>query len=201
MDRGNPYETAFEAYLKAQGLGTVAVDETRRTLWGNTSVKNLDFIVLSRTGTRLLVDVKGRQFPGGPAGKERYVWENWSTQEDLYGMANWIRLFRAGLSRAICFSLSHWALRELAGRHSRPVDLARPALPLACRHGRGLPAAHEGSAAPSGVPSPSPEPPFVRWPGRSISSATNTGRICRKWNMSLGWNRKISHGLTRIKHG
>src|ERR1700704_3776498 len=83
MDRGNPYEAAFEAYLKAQGLCTVAVDETRRTLWGTTSVKNLDFIVLGQTGMRLLVDVKGRQFPGGSAGKERYVWENWSTQEDL----------------------------------------------------------------------------------------------------------------------
>jgi hypothetical protein len=73
MDRANPYETAFEAYLKSQGLCTVAVDETRRALWGTTSVKNLDFIVLGPTGIRLLVDVKGRQFPGGPAGRERYV--------------------------------------------------------------------------------------------------------------------------------
>src|SRR5205085_12595635 len=89
MDRDNPYETAFEAYLKAQGLCTVAVDETRRALWGKTSDKNLDFIVLGRSGVRLLVDVKGRQFPGGPVGRERYVWENWSRQEDLSGMASW----------------------------------------------------------------------------------------------------------------
>jgi hypothetical protein len=93
MDRSNAYETAFEAYLKSQGLCTVAVDETRRALWGTLSVKNLDFIVLGRSGTQLLVDIKGRQFPGGPAGKERYVWENWSTQEDLNGMASWSRLF------------------------------------------------------------------------------------------------------------
>jgi hypothetical protein len=96
MDRGNPYEAAFEAYLKLQGLCTVAVDETRRAMWGTTSVKNLDFIVLGQTGIRLLVDVKGRQFPGGPVGKERYVWENWSTQEDLQGMASWARLFGPG---------------------------------------------------------------------------------------------------------
>ena len=96
MDRANPYETAFEGYLKSQGLCTVAVDETRRALWGTTSVKNLDFIVLGPTGIRLLVDVKGRQFPGGPAGRERYVWENWSTHEDLRGMASWIRLFGPG---------------------------------------------------------------------------------------------------------
>jgi hypothetical protein len=93
MDRGNPYELAFEAYLKFQGLCTVAVDETRRTQWGGTPVKNLDFIVLGRSGIRLLVDVKGRQFPGGPSGRPRYVWENWSTQEDLIGMTSWIRLF------------------------------------------------------------------------------------------------------------
>jgi hypothetical protein len=96
MDRSNPYEAAFEAYLKSHGLCTVAVDESRRALWGTTSVKNLDFIVLGQSGVRLLVDVKGRQFPGGPAGKERYVWENWSTQEDLRGMADWTRLFGPG---------------------------------------------------------------------------------------------------------
>lgn len=96
MDRSNPYEAAFAAYLKGQGLCTVAVDESRRAQWGTTSVKNLDFIVLGHSGTQLLVDVKGRQFPGGPPGKERYVWENWSTQEDLSGMANWSRLFGPG---------------------------------------------------------------------------------------------------------
>ncbi|MCI0380271.1 MAG: HYExAFE family protein [Gemmataceae bacterium] len=96
MDRSNPYEAAFEAYLQAHGLCSVAVDETRRSLWGRTSVKNLDFIVLGPAGTRLLVDVKGRQFPGGPEGKERYVWENWSTLEDIDGMESWTKLFGPG---------------------------------------------------------------------------------------------------------
>lgn len=76
MDRSNPYEAAFEAYLKAQGLCYVAVDETRRACLGDTPVKNLDFIVLGQTGARLLIDVKGRQFPGGPDSKPRYVWGN-----------------------------------------------------------------------------------------------------------------------------
>ncbi len=60
MDRSNPYEAAFEAYLKAQGLCYIAVDETRRAWLGDTPVKNLDFIVLGQTGARLLIDVKGR---------------------------------------------------------------------------------------------------------------------------------------------
>jgi hypothetical protein len=93
MDRSNPYEAAFEGYLKAQELCYIAVDETRRASLGDTPVKNLDFIVLGQTGARLLIDVKGRQFPGGPAAKPRYVWETWSTQEDIDGLTNWIRLF------------------------------------------------------------------------------------------------------------
>jgi hypothetical protein len=93
MDRSNPYEAAFESYLKNQGLCYIAVDETRRACLGETPIKNLDFIVLGATGARLLIDVKGRQFPGGPAEKPRYVWENWSTQEDIDGLGNWQRLF------------------------------------------------------------------------------------------------------------
>jgi hypothetical protein len=95
MDRSNPYEAAFEAYLKAAGLCYVCVDETRRACLGDTPIKNLDFIVLGVNGARLLVDVKGRQFPGGPPERPRYTWESWSTQEDVDGLSNWTRLFGA----------------------------------------------------------------------------------------------------------
>jgi hypothetical protein len=93
MDRSNPYEAAFEAYLKVNELCYVCVDETRRACLGDTPVKNLDFIVLGQTGVRLLVDVKGRQFPGGPPERPRYTWESWSTQDDIDGLGNWTRLF------------------------------------------------------------------------------------------------------------
>jgi hypothetical protein len=103
MDRSNPYEASFEAYLQRQGLCHIAVDETRRALWGRTAVKSLDFIVLGATGTRLLVDVKGRKFPGGPEGKPRYVWENWSTQEDIDGLTSWTQLFGPGCLALLVF--------------------------------------------------------------------------------------------------
>jgi hypothetical protein len=93
MDRSNPYEAAFETFLKEQGLCYVAVDETRRAVLGDVPVKNLDFIVLAPTGAKLLIDVKGRQFPGGPADKPRYVWESWATQEDINGLTHWQALF------------------------------------------------------------------------------------------------------------
>jgi hypothetical protein len=93
MDRSNPYEQAFEAYLQTQNLCYVAVDESKRASWGDKPVKNLDFIVLGACGSRLLVDVKGRQFPGGPPDRPRYTWENWSTQDDIDGLVSWMRLF------------------------------------------------------------------------------------------------------------
>ena len=95
MDRSNPYEAAFEAFLREQGLCYVAVDEARRAVLGDVPVKNLDFIVLGPSGAKLLVDVKGRQFPGGPADKPRYVWESWATQEDVNGLTHWQGLFGA----------------------------------------------------------------------------------------------------------
>jgi hypothetical protein len=103
MDRSNPYEAAFEAYLQAQNLCYVAVDESKRACWGDTPVKNLDFIVLGACGSRLLVDVKGRQFPGGPPARPRYTWENWSTQEDIDGPRSWMHLFGPSYTAVFVF--------------------------------------------------------------------------------------------------
>jgi hypothetical protein len=96
MDRSNPYEAAFEAYLKAQELCYVAVDETRRSTLGETPIKNLDFIVFGANGRRLLVDVKGRRFPGGTAARPRYVWESWAEQDDIDGLRAWTQVFGPG---------------------------------------------------------------------------------------------------------
>jgi hypothetical protein len=92
MDRGNHYEAAFAAYLQWHGLGYVAVDESRRALLGTTPVKSLDFIVFGAGGARLVVDVKGRRFPGGPAHKPRRVWECWSTRDDIDSLQRWAEL-------------------------------------------------------------------------------------------------------------
>jgi hypothetical protein len=65
MDRDNHYEAAFEAYLRDARLGYTAVDESRRTSLDDEPVKSLDFIVYGGGDSKLLVDVKGRKFPGG----------------------------------------------------------------------------------------------------------------------------------------
>ena len=94
--RDNHYDVAFEAYLRANGIPYVAVNETRRSPGGsadtdNETLKNVDFIV-SPKGTRLswLVDVKGRHFP---AGRRKQYWRNWTTGDELSSLARWEKLF------------------------------------------------------------------------------------------------------------
>jgi hypothetical protein len=104
MDRSNHYEAAFEAYLQWHRLCYVAVDETRRAQLGEIRVKNLDFIVYGEIGTRLLIDVKGRRYPSGSAGRRRRVWECWSTQEDVEGLARWTDIFGPGFQALLVFA-------------------------------------------------------------------------------------------------
>ena len=63
MNRDNHYEAAFEAYLRARRLPYIAVDEARRSLVADGSIKSLDFIVSPPGQLSWLVDVKGRRFP------------------------------------------------------------------------------------------------------------------------------------------
>ncbi|HEX3869011.1 MAG TPA: HYExAFE family protein [Pirellulales bacterium] len=90
MKRDNHYEKAFEEFLRARRVPYVAVDETRRSLLGDESLKSLDFIVNSSCGIRWLVDVKGRRFPSG---LRRQYWKNWSTRDDLVSLGRWERMF------------------------------------------------------------------------------------------------------------
>ena len=93
MDRSNHYELAFEGYLHEQRLCYVAVDETRRAVEEEGRIKSLDFIVYGENGSRLLVDVKGRRFPGGPPERPRRVWECWTGLDDIYGLEHWCERF------------------------------------------------------------------------------------------------------------
>jgi hypothetical protein len=87
MHRDNHYEAAFEAYLRARRLPYVAVDESRRSLAADGSLKSLDFIVSPPGRKSWLVDVKGRRFPSGE--EQKQYWKNWSTRDDLRGLAAW----------------------------------------------------------------------------------------------------------------
>ncbi|WP_339732596.1 HYExAFE family protein [uncultured Gimesia sp.] len=101
--RRNHYDAAFEDYLRAAKVPYVAVDEKRRALAQNASIKSLDFIVSSQQGPNLLVDVKGRT-EISPDQRQSRRWENWATIEDIQGLQQWQELFGEGFISALVFA-------------------------------------------------------------------------------------------------
>src|SRR5882724_5773593 len=114
MERSNHYEVAFESYLQQQRLGYVAVDETRRALLGDAPVKSLDFLLFGRDGARLVIDIKGRRFPGGRPDKPRWVWESWSFREDVEGLQRWADMAGPGFRALLVFNYLLHPCVELA---------------------------------------------------------------------------------------
>jgi hypothetical protein len=115
--RTNHYDVAFEAYLRARRTPYVAVDETRRALLADASLKSLDFIVYSQGPCNLLVDVKGRRFPSAaPEGGAGHCWENWATRDDLEGLLRWQEVFGGGFRSLLVFAYDlvdgRWASRH-----------------------------------------------------------------------------------------
>jgi len=96
------YEACFEDYLRMAGVPYVAVDEAKKALFAGVRLKSFDFVVYSAAGPNLLVDVKGRRFPGrGASGGRR--WENWATHEDLDSLARWEQVFGSGFAGLLVF--------------------------------------------------------------------------------------------------
>ena len=101
--RSNHYDAAFEAFLRGLAAPHVVVDEQRRAVLEGASLKSMDFIVYSRGGRNLLVDVKGRRFPsGGPAGGHK--WENWATEDDLASLLEWEQVFGRDFRALLVFA-------------------------------------------------------------------------------------------------
>lgn len=90
--RNNHYDVAFEEFLRQTRVPYVVVDEQRRALLQEASLKSMDFIVYSSQGNNLLVDVKGRRFPSGGNGNS-HKWENWATEDDLVSLLEWQQVF------------------------------------------------------------------------------------------------------------
>ncbi|TWT46518.1 HYExAFE family protein [Botrimarina hoheduenensis] len=87
--RHNHYEAAFEAYLRAERIAYVAVNEQRRALAPHGSLKSVDFLISTDqpAGSGWLVDVKGRQFPSGHRSPQ--YWRNWTTRDELDSLRQW----------------------------------------------------------------------------------------------------------------
>lgn len=97
------YEAAFEHYLQAQQVPYVAVDEAKRAAFRDAKLKSFDFIVYSKGATNWLVDIKGRRW-ATRANNTRPAWENWVTQADVDGLAQWQEVFGAGFAALLVFA-------------------------------------------------------------------------------------------------
>lgn len=102
-NRTNHYDAAFEEYLRHHRVPYVAVDETRRSLFDETSLKSPDYIVSPSGGDNWLVDVKGRRFPSGGE-QQSHHWENWATHDDVESMLRWQEVFGAGFRAMLVFA-------------------------------------------------------------------------------------------------
>ena len=101
--RSNHYDVAFEEYLRERRSPYVAVDEQRRSLLSEASLKSMDFIVYSGSDRNLLVDVKGRRFPSGGE-RQRHKWENWATEDDLVSLLKWEQVFGRDFRALLVFA-------------------------------------------------------------------------------------------------
>ncbi len=100
--RTNHYDVAFEEFLRQSRVPYVSVDETKRALLHNASLKSMDFIVYSDKTRNLLVDVKGRRFPSG--GDQGHRWENWATRDDIDCLLKWEQVFGGDFRALLVFA-------------------------------------------------------------------------------------------------
>jgi len=77
----------------------VAVDEARRALFRDASLKSMDFIVYSQQTHNLLIDVKGRRFPEGSRS-----WQNWAMKDDIDSLLEWEQVFGEGFRSVLVFA-------------------------------------------------------------------------------------------------
>jgi len=101
MIRSNHYDAAFEAWLREQRLPYVAVDERRRALLAQQSLKSPDFLVHSPTCGSIVIDVKGRK---QLSGAQLRRWENWATQDDLVSLDAWEQIFGGEFKSLLVFA-------------------------------------------------------------------------------------------------
>ncbi len=102
-DRTVHYEAAFEGFLRDKGIPYVAVDEAKKALFANAKLKSFDFVVYSKGGPNLLVDVKGRSCRNRSA---RSGFETWATERDVSDLLQWEQVFGDGFKAV--FSFVYW---------------------------------------------------------------------------------------------
>jgi hypothetical protein len=99
-DRSVHYEAAFEGFLRDRGVPYVAVDEAKKALFADARLKSFDFVVYSKAGPNLLIDVKGRSCRNKT---NRTGFETWATERDVSDLMQWEQVFGDGFRAVLTF--------------------------------------------------------------------------------------------------
>ncbi|SFI14720.1 HYExAFE family protein [Planctomicrobium piriforme] len=97
--RCNHYDVAFEELLRLLRRPYVSVNENRRALFRDASLKSMDFIVYSRQSPNLLVDVKGRRLA-----PRSQAWDSWTMEDDISSLMQWENVFGNGFRAMLVFA-------------------------------------------------------------------------------------------------
>lgn len=86
------YELMFENFLRKNNFLYIAINEAKRPVFNGERIKNFDFIVVSKNGKLVLIDIKGKQFPYESKYGKNY-WENWIEIDDGKFLKMWSKIF------------------------------------------------------------------------------------------------------------
>jgi len=101
---------------------TSRVDEAKKALFSNAKLKSFDFVVYSKNGPNLLIDVKGRSMRTTETGKAG-SFQTWATQQDVDDLIQWQQVFGDGFKSGAAV---HLLDRRAADPRAGDVRVRRP---------------------------------------------------------------------------
>jgi hypothetical protein len=100
----NHYSVAFEAFLRGKSIPYVNVDQAKQALFAKERLKSFDFVVYSKKGPNILIDLKGRSCVGRAGNKKMTRgFPTWTTQGDVADLAIWEEVFGEGFKGVLTF--------------------------------------------------------------------------------------------------
>jgi len=101
---GNHYAVAFEAFLRGRSIPYVNVEQAKRALFADQKLKSFDFVVYSKNGPNILVDLNGRSCIGqNGKRKMKSGFETWSSERDVLDLLQWEEIFGEGFKAIMTF--------------------------------------------------------------------------------------------------
>ncbi|MCD4830912.1 MAG: HYExAFE family protein [Anaerohalosphaeraceae bacterium] len=98
----NHYARAFASFLKDNFLKYIPVDQQKRAVFAQSSIKSFDYIFYSFSGQPWLAEVKGRKFKGKTFANLANL-QNWVTAGDIQGLGKWSKVFGPTQKAVIVF--------------------------------------------------------------------------------------------------